>query len=328
MQALKAKKAMTSMQGKAQGIAQNIRQPVQDWRNNMMGDWAPGGGAAGAAGGAPAPMPVVGGGAPVPQVGQAGWSNPNTAQGGAPGAGVAGFSGNNAQGAFQNKWTPEFLKSSPVGHMQQQLLQSLMAGDASSRQFLNQDLANIRSSTQQAQDAFAGNARFRGSGVGAAVGQAMGQGGIATESRRLAQADQEELQRKLAISQGMSQGFTNPLMNSLGLAQQGFQGMSNRAMQEGMQPSGFEKGVGMVTGLVGAFMCWVAREVLRDARWLDARTALIQDGSPRLVSLYAENGEALAERVKSDPALRAELTPVFETMAERGKQIRLDREGE
>jgi hypothetical protein len=316
-----AKTAATNLRGTVANAANNIRQPVVDWRDNMLGQFAPQASATTA-------------GAPVPQAGQTGWTNPNTAAysaGGSPtgwDGNVDNIPGSGSRGNIQRGTMPEFLQDSPVGYMQQQLLASLMDEGGVSRQFLNQDLANIQSSTQAAQRTMLGNQRFRGSGVGQAVSAAMGAGGTAMQSRRLAQADEEELRRKLMVSEGMSKGFTNPLMQSLGMGAAGYDNMMARAAADAARPSGFERGAGMFTGLVGAFMCWVARAVLRDERWLDARIGLIHEGSPALLSAYLDNGQALACRVESDPALKAELTPVFEDLANRGAAIRLSREKE
>jgi len=330
---LKAVKAVKGMKDKVSGARDTAKNPavkareaVQNWAAPMLG--TPAAGQAGLGGGAPV-MGAPGMGAPAGGAGSApaAQMGPATQMGPAGGPPVGG--GSNVQGAFQKAWTPDYLENSPLGWQQQQMLQNMMTEEGNSqRRFMNQDLANIRSSTQQQQQQFAGNARFRGSGVGAAIGQAVGQAGIGQESRRLAQADQEELQRKMMINQAITQGFTNPLYQSLGMGQTGFENMMSRSAADAAQPSMFEKSVGQVTGLVGAFMCWVARAVLQDERWVDARTCLIQDGSPYLVNLYAQHGEGLAERVNADPTLRAELLPVFEDMAARGAEIRHDRGGE
>jgi hypothetical protein len=249
---------------------------------------------------------------------------------------VDNIPGGGDRGNLQKASMPDFIRKSGLGYAQQQLLASMLGpGGQSSRQFLNQDLANIRSSTQQQQKQFAGNARFRGSAVGAAIGQSIGQAGVGLESRRLAQADEEELQRKLMINQAINTGFTNKLYQSLGMGNQAYDTMMARAAADKAGPSTFDKYMGRAQGVVGlagglakSFMCWVAREVLRDERWIDARTALIQEGSPRLVNLYMQNGESLANTVRHDPELRAELLPVFEDMAARGAEIRRERGGE
>lgn len=207
-------------------------------------------GAGGAPGAAP-PAPVAGGGAPVGMLGPGGAPAP------APGF-VTGDSGNitasGSRGDIIRSSTPEFLQGSQAGNMQQALLESLFGSQGVNRQFLNQDLANIQSSTQQQQQDFAGNARFRGSGVGAAIGQAVGQAGTAQQSRRLAQAEQEELQRSLALSGAVTRDLTNPLLSSIGLGTGSYDTMMARAAADAAQPSGFETGMSMATGLLDAYM--------------------------------------------------------------------------
>jgi hypothetical protein len=150
--------------------------------------------------------------------------------------------------------TPDYLEQSQAGSMQQALLMSLFGDQGVNRQFLNQDLANIASSTAQRQQDFAGNQRFRGSGVGAAIGQAIGAGGTAMESRRLAQAEQEELQRSLALSGSVTRDLTNPLLASIGMGSGSYDTMMQRAAAKAAQPSGFETGMTMATGLLDAYM--------------------------------------------------------------------------
>jgi hypothetical protein len=215
------------------------------------------GGLFGAGGGAPAPgappAPVAGPGGPVGMTGPGGIPAPGIMPPDYSGAsGNIGATGD--RGNILRDTTPGYLQGSQAGNMQQALLESLFGKEGVSRQFLNQDLANIRSSTQQAQQDFAGNQRFRGSGVGAAIGQAVGAGGVATESRRMAQAEQEELQRSLALSGAVTRDLTNPLMSAVGIGTGSYDTMMARAAADAAQPSGFETGMSMATGLLDAYM--------------------------------------------------------------------------
>ncbi len=235
-------------QSKLVGATNNVASGITNAIGSALG--------LGGGGGAPAPAAAApgggapGGGAPAPMYGGQG-----ATFGGGGGLSTDYASGpSNVQGEFQKAWVPQHLQGSQVGGMQQALLASLFGDQGVSRQFLNQDLANIQSSTQQQQKDFAGNARFRGSGVGAAIGQAVGQAGTAMQSRRMAQADQEELQRALALSGAVSRDFTNPLLSGLGMAQGGFENMMGRAAADAAQPSGFETGMSMATGLLDAYM--------------------------------------------------------------------------
>ena len=81
--------------------------------------------------------------------------------------------------------------------------------------------------------------------------------------------------------------------------------------------------IGSAIGGASSFakMCWVARAVLGDDRWVAARTGLLTYGSDELVSMYATYGEGLAEMVKNDSDLREQLRPAFEALAEAGKEV-------
>jgi hypothetical protein len=47
---------------------------------------------------------------------------------------------------------------------------------------------------------------------------------------------------------------------------------------------------------------------------------MLHNASDETVALYRQHGEDLAEAVKDDPDLRAELKPVFEDWAQRGQK--------
>jgi hypothetical protein len=156
-------------------------------------------------------------------------------------------------GNFSKSWVPGFLAQSPLGHMQMGMLQG-MFDNIMNPQALNQDLANIGARTQQAQRNFQANTRFRGSAAGESIRQSIGQAGDALVSRRKSEERDRQLQRALSLSSAITSGFTHPLLQAQGMAQSGFENMMSRAHQKSMMPSSFEKGMGMATGLIDAFM--------------------------------------------------------------------------
>lgn len=80
--------------------------------------------------------------------------------------------------------------------------------------------------------------------------------------------------------------------------------------------------IGAGLSLAGLF-CWVAREVLGtdNSEWLDVRYWLVNGPDEELANRYAQQGPALADKVRVDPKLREELKPVFKRLARQGRML-------
>jgi uncharacterized protein (DUF2342 family) len=162
--------------------------------------------------------------------------------------------------------------------------------------------------------------KFKGSPIGEALAQGVETGGLSLEQQaRLADRSQR-LRSGAQLAQAFTGAMTSPLLQVLGISegsQQAQQALAEQRRQfDKSQPSTFDK----ILGTVGGVLCWVAREVLQDDRWLAAREFMLHNASDETVALYRQHGEDLAEAVKDDPDLRAELKPVFEDWAQRGQK--------
>lgn len=91
----------------------------------------------------------------------------------------------------------------------------------------------------------------------------------------------------------------------------------------GRQPTQ-SNGMGAATigalGSIGAaaVMCWVAREVYGadNPKWLDFRRALLAKGSDKLLMRYLVKGPAVAEKLRTNPARKAEYRAIMDQVLE------------
>lgn len=164
--------------------------------------------------------------------------------------------------------------------------------------------------------------KFKGSPIGEALAQGVQEGGVQMEQQARLSDEQRRLREGLALAQGFTGSVTNPLLSILGISMGDEQSRAalgeQRRQFDASQPSTFDK----ILGAVGGILCWTAREVLQDDRWLDARAYIITEASPVTLALYAKNGKALAAKIRTSPKLRKQLTPVFEEFARRGRKYR------
>ena len=63
-----------------------------------------------------------------------------------------------------------------------------------------------------------------------------------------------------------------------------------------------------------ALMCWVAREVFRNDKWLKMREWMLRKAPDSLFKFYMAHGPAIAEYIKDKPALRSELRVSMEAI--------------
>ncbi len=169
---------------------------------------------------------------------------------------------------------------------------------------LNQELADIASRTQGAQQAFGGQLAGAGlgrSGVGQAIQAAIGQAGQEQIGRRQAQESALAEERRRADIQNLLNALLGP---ALGLQEQQFQrvqqGRSERAALTGQVVGGLAGGAGAL-----ALGCWLARAVWGDGslKWVIFRLRL--EEMPKLRAAYMKLAPVIAPTVRRSALLRA-----------------------
>ena len=183
---------------------------------------------------------------------------------------------------------------------------------------MNMDIADILRRTQGQKDALTGNLASQGlqrSGVGAALGEAVSQGGNELVARRQAEETTTAEARKRSDLELLTRMIIDPSLSAAGIAE------GTPAANKG--PSSTDQLL-QLAAIFGAsyFGCWVAAEVFDG--WDDPRThaarRYIHTAAPKaLRDAYMRHGQALAEKVRRNPALRDLLRPRFEAFALAGR---------
>lgn len=226
--------------------------------------------------------------------------------------------GTSAEGARASGLTPLYLKQAAGSGQQMadwfaQAWQQL--GD---KRGINTQMAAMQQQGQESARRARTASKFKGSPIGEALAQSALQGAQAAQTQASIADEAQRLRGGMALSQAYTGAVTSPLLSVLGISMGDAQAQAALAEQrrqfDRSQPSTFDK----ILGFVGGVLCWVAREVLGDDRWLAARAYMLNEAPDYTRRLYEEYGEELAARVAREPELRQELTPVFEEFARRG----------
>lgn len=201
----------------------------------------------------------------------------------------------------------------------QQNLAGIIGGQgASDPRLLNRMMTNIDRGTegqQQALGARLAQGGLQGSGIGAALQAAIGQGG---QNRRVAAQEREIMTQESRKRNDLGlilQQLINPQMQGIG-QQIGMDQFNSNLAQQNKAAS-----MALVGDLAGAAipLCWVARAVYGedDMRWLFARHYVLNIGPGWFKRLYRKYGERLGAFVKKHPAVRAAVKPIFDRFVRR-----------
>lgn len=245
--------------------------------------------------------------------------------GAAPGAGMqgtlpSGMFGSSKEGQKAAGFLPDFLQSAAgagggMGDFFAQAFKNLMDPRG-----LNAQLSNMAQGTAGRARKARTASKFKGSPVGEALAGGIETGGAALAQQARIQDQAQKMRTGMGLTQAFTGAVTNPLMSTLGMSlgnDQAKAALAEQARQFSQsQPSDLEKAM----GFAGSIFCWSARATLQDDRWLAARQFLLNDAPQYLHDLYWHHGEALAEKIKTNPELRDELLPVFEEFARRGQK--------
>ena len=227
-------------------------------------------------------------------------------------SGTSSFS--NKRSGLANELLPGFLRrgGDVAGESSMQWLQQAFA-DLNKGTGLQDQLSEIENRAQGRGDALTAGNRFRGSPIGEAMRSAVFGQADAMKQKATAADQMARFQQGLGLVGATQQAVTNPLMDVLGISEGSRNQKKSLEMQKSMMPGTFDK----VLGAASSIICWVAREVLPE-RWQEARAYMLLEAPPTLVAAYILDGESLAQNLTAED--RAELRPVFEAMADRGKK--------
>lgn len=183
---------------------------------------------------------------------------------------------------------------------------------------MNLDLADISRTTQGQQDDLQGRLAQMGfgrSGLGAALGTAIGQSGAERRSRRMA----EETQLAEARNRQDLQLLLDLIINPTNQAFATRSGISMGQQQASSQKQGSALGaLGTAAGIAAMMFCWVARRVYGadNPKWLLVRRYILTMAPDPLRDFYMERGESIAASMTDEDAEM--LRPHFDRMAELG----------
>lgn len=197
------------------------------------------------------------------------------------------------------------------------LLQLLASQGRTDPRMRNAQMAQVQQSTQGAQmqqQGMAARQGFQNSGVNASLQAALGNAGVARQSDLMARDAQLAEDRKRQDLELFRNLVIGPSIdyNAMALgqyAQQSQQKQQSQAAKYGAYAS-------LLGSLAGLF-CWVADAVLDDKMAVErCRLWMRLYADKELVDLYREYGPGLAVAAKENPALAAQLKPLFKAMDE------------
>jgi hypothetical protein len=197
------------------------------------------------------------------------------------------------------------------------LLKLLASEGRTDPRAMNAQMAQIQQGTQGAQmqqQGMAARQGFGNSGVNAALQAALGNAGNARQSdvrARDAQLAEERKRGDMAIFNDL---IVNPGMQYASLASGA--GLQQQQTQQQERAAKYGAYASLIGALAGAF-CWVADAVLDDKMAVErCRLWMRLYADKEVYDLYREYGPGLAAAAKNDPALAAQLRPIFKAMDE------------
>lgn len=178
---------------------------------------------------------------------------------------------------------------------------------------MNLDLADISRTTQGQQQDLRGQlagAGFERSGLGAALGAAIGQSGAERRSRRISEETQLAEQRKRDDLQLLLDLIINPQQQAYATSQ----GVSLQNMQNKRDDR--DKMIALLGTALAA--CWVARRIygVRNQKWRLVRRYILTMAPAPLRDFYLARGELIAASMTDEDVMV--LRPHFDRMAALG----------
>ena len=219
---------------------------------------------------------------------------------------------------------PAFLQGSLAPYLGQATLTQLLLGQGKTDpQAFNRQLSAISQGNNQQQgnvQAILAQRGLGGSGVGQALGAAVGQAGQAQLAGARANEAQMTEQRKRDDLGLLLDLIVNPSLNaaSIGLGQGNINQQRSdqiRAQKQAGYGDLIELGMQLYK-----LMCWVAEEVFHNADDEDA-VRLHMATDPALAEAYLAHGKELAFHVRHEEAVRRIVVPRFHEFADHGYSL-------
>lgn len=212
----------------------------------------------------------------------------------AAGAGAFGGSRHGIANAEMDRNFLDRVGAAAGGLRQTGFTTAAQLGMADSDRTLNADIADQQANLQAASQLMASQSA-----------KANALSGIGAQEQALNQANMD-----LAYSDFIDQ--VNAPIRQLSIRQAALgqtpMGSVQRMPKQGPDIGGIMSGMGSLA-MGAAMLCWVAREIYGEdnPKWVQFRTKFLNEAPDELVANYIRHGEELAEVVKVNPELRAEI---------------------